>query len=79
MALDRIAGLWARTALVWFVLTRFPYDRVGLTQFFAHRDAQKLMLANLEWYREHGIQLHVGSRAESIDRTRRALLDRVTK
>ncbi|HEX7446417.1 MAG TPA: NAD(P)/FAD-dependent oxidoreductase, partial [Pirellulales bacterium] len=28
---------------------RAAYDRVGLTQFFAHRDAQKLLLANMAW------------------------------
>ena len=39
---------------------RAAYDRVGLTQFFAHRDAEKLMLARLDWYHEHGIQLHIG-------------------
>lgn len=47
---------------------RAAYDRVGLTSFFAHRDAQKLMLARLEWYREHGIDLHIGDRAAKIDR-----------
>ena len=47
---------------------RTAYDRVGLTSFFAHRDAQKLMLARLEWYHNHGVELHVGDRACSIDR-----------
>ncbi|MFV0445284.1 MAG: nitrite reductase large subunit NirB, partial [Planctomycetaceae bacterium] len=50
---------------------RAAYDRVGLTSFFAHRDAQKLMLARLEWYQEHGVELHLGDRASSIDRSRR--------
>ena len=50
---------------------RAAYDRVGLTSFFAHRDAEKLMLANLEWYRQSGIELHVGDRACTIDRRRR--------
>src|SRR5262245_14988295 len=50
---------------------RAAYDRVGLTSFFAHRDAQKLMLARLDWYRENGIQLHLGDRAGKIDRRRR--------
>src|SRR5262249_55969265 len=50
---------------------RAAYDRVGLTQFFAHRDAQKLMLANLQWYRDHDVQLHVGDRVTKIDRDRR--------
>lgn len=49
---------------------RAAYDRVGLTTFFAHRDAEKLMLARSEWYQEHGIELHVGDRACSIDRRR---------
>ena len=47
---------------------RAAYDRVGLTSFFAHRDAEKLMLARLEWYREQGIELHIGDRAAKIDR-----------
>ena len=47
---------------------RAAYDRVGLTSFFAHRDAEKLMLARLDWYRESGIELHIGERAGKIDR-----------
>ncbi len=47
---------------------RAAYDRVGLTSFFAHRDAEQLMLAKLEWYADHGIELHVGDRANQIDR-----------
>ncbi len=47
---------------------RAAYDRVGLTAFFAHRDAEQLMLARLEWYREQGIELHIGERATEIDR-----------
>ena len=47
---------------------RAAYDRVGLTTFFAHRDAEKLMLARLEWYEKHGVELHLGDRASFIDR-----------
>ena len=47
---------------------RAAYDRVGLTSFFAHRDAEKLMLARHEWYAENGIELHLGDRASAIDR-----------
>lgn len=47
---------------------RAAYDRVGLTSFFAHRDPEKLMLARLDWYREQGIELHIGDRAATIDR-----------
>ncbi len=49
---------------------RAAYDRVGLTTFFAHRDAEKLMLTRQEWYHEQGIELHIGDRACSIDRKR---------
>jgi nitrite reductase (NADH) large subunit len=47
---------------------RAAYDRVGLTSFFAHRDAEQLMLARLDWYRDSGIELHIGDRAAKIDR-----------
>jgi nitrite reductase (NADH) large subunit len=52
---------------------RAAYDRVGLTSFFAHRDAEKLMLAKMEWYHEHDIDLHVGDRANQIDRKKRTV------
>jgi nitrite reductase (NADH) large subunit len=47
---------------------RAAYDRVGLTSFFAHRDAEKLALARQEWYAENDIELHIGDRASTIDR-----------
>ncbi|UUO07408.1 nitrite reductase large subunit NirB [Blastopirellula sp. J2-11] len=47
---------------------RAAYDRVGLTSFFAHRDAEKLMLARLDWYKQHEVELHIGDRANRIDR-----------
>jgi nitrite reductase (NADH) large subunit len=52
---------------------RAAYDRVGLTTFFAHRDAEKLMLARREWYHEKGIELHLGDRACAIDRKRQCV------
>ena len=52
---------------------RAAYDRVGLTTFFAHRDAEKLMLANLDWYCERGVELHIGDKATSIDRKRQVV------
>ncbi|MFQ5596749.1 MAG: nitrite reductase large subunit NirB [Nitrospiria bacterium] len=52
---------------------RAAYDRVGLTSFFAHRDAEKLMLAKMEWYHEHGVELHIGDRAKRIDREARVV------
>jgi NAD(P)H-dependent nitrite reductase large subunit/NAD(P)H-dependent nitrite reductase small subunit len=53
---------------------RAAYDRVGLTSFFAHRDAQKLMIARLDWYREQGIDLHIGDRAVKIDRQEQVVI-----
>ena len=50
---------------------RAAYDRVGLTSFFAHRDAEQLMLARQDWYAENGVELHIGDRASEIDRERR--------
>jgi len=47
---------------------RAAYDRVGLTSFFAHRDAEKLLLAKTEWYETYGVELHVGDCANRIDR-----------
>jgi nitrite reductase (NADH) large subunit len=50
---------------------RAAYDRVGLTSFFAHRDAEQLMIARLDWYREHGIEIHIGDRADKIERKKK--------
>jgi NAD(P)H-dependent nitrite reductase large subunit/NAD(P)H-dependent nitrite reductase small subunit len=47
---------------------RSAYDRVGLTSFFAHRDAEKLMLARQDWYAANDVELHIGDRANKIDR-----------
>ncbi len=52
---------------------RAAYDRVGLTTFFAHRDAEKLMLARREWYEEHGVELCVGDRVSTIDLARKRM------
>jgi nitrite reductase (NADH) large subunit len=50
---------------------RPAYDRVHLTNYFAERSVEALTLGTREWYAEHGIELRVGSRVTSIDRTRR--------
>lgn len=50
---------------------RTAYDRVGLTSFFTHRDAERLMLARKGWYESAGIELHIGDRVSKIDRERR--------
>lgn len=50
---------------------RAAYDRVGLSKYFAHRDARQLMLANPDWYAEQGIELYVGDKVDRIDRFER--------
>lgn len=50
---------------------RAAYDRVQLSKYFTTRDPESLRIADPDWYRERGIDLHIGERAESIDRTRR--------
>jgi nitrite reductase (NADH) large subunit len=52
---------------------RAAYDRVGLTSFFAHRNAEKLLLTKMEWYQEQGVELHIGDRANHIDRNARVV------
>ena len=52
---------------------RAAYDRVDLTSFFAHRDAEQLMIARLDWYRDQEVELHLGDRANTIDRDRRVV------
>lgn len=47
---------------------RAAYDRVGLTSFFAHRDAEQLMIARMDWYQANGVELHIGDRVSMIDR-----------
>ena len=53
---------------------RPAYDRVHLTSYFSHRDPGKLAVAGLDWYRDNGIEIHVGDRAARIDRTRRVVV-----
>src|SRR5206468_12801746 len=44
------------------------YDRVNLTKYFDDRDADRLLLARIEWYEENWISLYVGDKAVVIDR-----------
>src|SRR5580765_4218640 len=49
---------------------RPAYDRVNLTKYFEHRQAEKLALAPPDWYEQNGITLFLGDRATEIDRTK---------
>ncbi len=52
---------------------RAAYNRVNLTKFFEYRAAEPLMIANLDWYREHDVALFIGDRASEIDCGRRVV------
>ena len=52
---------------------RPAYDRVNLTKYFEHRQAEKLALAPAEWHAENGVTLFLGDRATEIDRTRKVV------
>jgi NAD(P)H-dependent nitrite reductase large subunit len=43
------------------------YNRVGLTQYFSHRDPEKQLMKPRHWYDENQIEAHVGDLVEEID------------
>lgn len=53
---------------------RPAYDRVHLSALFGGRSAADLSLVSGEFFREHGITLHLGRRAALIDREHRRVL-----
>ena len=52
---------------------RPAYDRVNLTKYFEHRQAEKLALCSPEWYEQNGITLFLGDRATEIDRGKKVV------
>ncbi len=52
---------------------RPAYDRVHLTTLFQDRSPKDLLLADSQWYQQHGIQLHTNMPVEKIDRTRNVI------
>jgi nitrite reductase (NADH) large subunit len=55
---------------------RPAYDRVGLTSYFSGKTPEDLSMTDMEFIREHGIELHVGDAAETIDREARRVTAR---
>ncbi|WP_176736396.1 nitrite reductase large subunit NirB [Oligoflexus tunisiensis] len=51
-----------------------PYDRVHLSELFSGKSATDLELAPAAWYRDAGIDLHLGQRVIGIDRERREVM-----
>eukprot|EP01052_Picozoa_sp_SAG31_P002500 SAG31_NODE_89_length_26711_cov_24.949459_2_plen_136_part_00 len=52
---------------------RLAYNRVGLTQMFAHGDADQLLMTPDGWYEDEGICVLRGHRAISIDRAKQTV------
>ncbi|MBI3821325.1 MAG: nitrite reductase small subunit NirD [Planctomycetes bacterium] len=52
---------------------RPAYDRVNLTKYFEHRQADRLALATPAWYEQNRITLFLGDRATEIDRDRKVV------
>jgi len=50
---------------------RAAYDRVQLTKYFEHRNAEKLAIAEPDWHEKNGVHLFVGDRVTSIDREKK--------
>ncbi len=62
----------------WHIVTfceepRPAYDRVNLTKYFEHRQAEKLAMAPADWHAQNGIALYVGDRVTQIDRDKRVV------
>ncbi|CAM5626836.1 hypothetical protein SALBM217S_07883 [Streptomyces griseoloalbus] len=55
---------------------RPAYDRVQLTSYFSGRTPEDLSLTDLAFIEEHGIELHLGDPAESVDREARTVTAR---
>ncbi|MBS4052805.1 MAG: nitrite reductase large subunit NirB [Methylomonas sp.] len=47
---------------------RAAYDRVHLSEYFTGKTAEDLSLVSPGFFAEHGIEIHLGDRAASIDR-----------
>ncbi len=48
---------------------RPAYDRVHLSEYFAGKSAEELLMASADWYSENNITLHLGDPIAQINRT----------
>lgn len=53
---------------------RPAYDRVHLSEYFAGKSADDLLMAPLNWYANNNITLHLGDPVEKIDRINKQVL-----
>ena len=52
---------------------RPAYDRVHLSEFFAGKTADDLLMAPAGWYAENNILLHTGDPIQNIDRANKTV------
>ncbi|MBS3953325.1 MAG: NAD(P)/FAD-dependent oxidoreductase, partial [Methylomicrobium sp.] len=65
----------ARYHLVVFCEEPRPaYDRVHLSEYFAGKTAQDLSLVPDGFFAEHGITVHLGDKAKTIDRAAKTII-----
>lgn len=50
------------------------YNRVGLTQFFEHRSAEKLLMIHHDWYQSNNICVHLNDKVIKIDRDNKVVI-----
>ncbi|MGW2515771.1 nitrite reductase large subunit NirB [Streptomyces sp. NPDC001617] len=55
---------------------RPAYDRVALTSYFSGRTPEELSMTDMEFINDHGIELHIGDPAVSVDRETRKVTAR---
>ena len=53
---------------------RPAYDRVHLSAYFDGKTAEDLSMAKIDWYKERGIELYVGDKAEKVDRDNKVVI-----
>ncbi|MCK5898239.1 MAG: nitrite reductase large subunit NirB, partial [Methylococcales bacterium] len=53
--------------------SRVAYDRVHLTEFFSGKTADDLSMVEDGFFEANGITIHIGDKAESIDRVRKCV------
>lgn len=46
---------------------RPAYDRVQLSKYFSGTTADELLLAQVDWYSDNGVELHIGDKAHKVD------------
>ncbi|CAG8467315.1 11383_t:CDS:2 [Funneliformis caledonium] len=50
------------------------YNRVGLTQYFAHREEERMLMQPVSWYSENNVIVHTNEKATKIDTTTKCVI-----